>query len=318
MSLLRPEWKIIGNEPAQRALAGALETNRLAHAYLFSGPSRVGRRAVAIAVAKTSNCLAQARRAYDFCGHCRSCRLIPGAHPDVTLVGPGESSRIGIDVAREIRNLASLRPGTSRRRFIIIDDAHRMTSEAANALLKTLEEPSAYTTLVLIAPSASSLPETVSSRCQEIRFSTVPAGQIGEGLIEAGCDPARAEELARLSYGRPGWALAALSEPSLVEARREVLETWKGLAAPGLLERFVAAAELANRYRATGKWTLMDDLDIFTQWWKEALTTSLAEGDSKHLHSYHKALKALQTLQRRLQFNVNIRLALEATALELP
>jgi DNA polymerase-3 subunit delta' len=269
-------------------------------------------------MARAANCTGTERAPYTICGNCASCKLPPSSHPDITVVGPGESGRIGIDVAREVRHLASLTPGLGRRRFILLDDAHRLTSDAADALLKTLEEPAPQTTLVLIVPQASSIPQTIASRCQEIRLVPVAPAKIVAALTAMGYPSEKAVDAAELAFGRPGWALLAVRDPSIIEDRRQILGRWQRLCAPEVVERLKAAAELAGLYADEGRWALVEDLQVFIGWWRNQISTDLPQAGHPALDIYRRALAALQVLQRRLTFNTNIRLALEAAALELP
>lgn len=318
MSQPLPNWGIIGNEPVQLRVARILERGLLRHAYLFTGPSQVGRRTLAVAMARAANCTDPVRPPYNFCRNCASCKLPPGIHPDITVISSGEGTRIGIDVAREVRRVASLTPSLGKHRFIIIDDAERLTPDASDALLKTLEEPAAKTTLVLIVPNVSSVTETIASRCQEIRLVPVAAAQIAEALLALGHDRETATRVAELSFGRPGWAVRAVQAPDLIEDRRQTLSRWQRLAAKEMAERLKAAAELTSIYNNEGRSALLEDLQLFIAWWKEQALSQASQGRQAELGTCEAALSGLQTLQRRLTFNVNLRLALEAAALDFP
>ncbi len=311
-----PDWGVIGNEAVQARLARTLERGQLGHAYLFTGPNRVGRRTLALAVSRAVNCLETARKPYDFCHRCASCRLPATGHPDVNVLSPGDTGRIGIDAAREVRHVASLTPGLGRRRFVIIDEVHRLTSDAADALLKTLEEPASHTTFVFVAPHAAAVSETIASRCQEVRLVPVAPERIAHFLAGMGYEPGKAAEIAELSFGRPGWAIQAAQDPGLLEGRRTTLATWERLGAGRVADRLMAAADLARFYADEGRAALLEDLQLFISW-RRAQLASVPQYPSD-IGTWRAALSALCTLQRRLTFNVNVRLALEAAALELP
>ena len=169
------QWSDIrGQERPKEILERALETGRVHHAYLFAGLRGVGKYTTALAFAAIVNCEERDTETFrDMCGTCRSCRKIDqGIHPDIVTVAPeGNSSRIKIEQIRDIQESATKQPHEARYRIVLIDGAHAMTTEAANALLKTLEEPSTRMRLVLVTDQAHRLLETIISRCQELRFS---------------------------------------------------------------------------------------------------------------------------------------------------
>ena len=161
------------------------------------------------------------------CGVCESCRrILAGTHPEVIEVRPASKSgqNISVDQAREIRRNAALRPKMGHRRFYLIPNAEAFNEESGNALLKTLEEPSPFVTLVLCAPSPSLVLPTIRSRCQIVRFGLADPAEISTALTQRGVGAERAEALARASGGRPGLALSWADDPEVLEARGRVLE----------------------------------------------------------------------------------------------
>ncbi|MEC8423957.1 MAG: DNA polymerase III subunit delta' [Myxococcota bacterium] len=197
-----------GNEPVRAQLLRMAESERLHPCLLFEGPSGVGKRATATWLARLVNCeaVAEARP----CGRCWSCRQIPqGMHPDIMEVGldPERTAPvISVKQARALTSALVLRPFHARRRFVIIDPAEAMTIEAANALLKTFEEPPADTGFILVTSHPSRLLATVRSRTQRVRFGPTPPDVLVPWLTQRGL--ADAVSLARLSEGCPGAALA--------------------------------------------------------------------------------------------------------------
>lgn len=161
---------LVGQEPVARTLRNAVRTNRIAHAYLFCGPRGVGKTSAARILAKAVNCL----DALDGepCAVCEMCRAIQdGAAIDVMEIDA--ASNRGIDEIRGIREKVGLAPAAARYKFYILDEAHMLTVDAFNALLKTLEEPPANTVFVLVTTEAQRLPETVMSRCQRLDFRRI-------------------------------------------------------------------------------------------------------------------------------------------------
>jgi DNA polymerase-3 subunit delta' len=199
---------ILGQERVISHLKTAMAKGRLSHAYLFVGPQGVGKASVARALAAALNC-AQPRADGDACGECPSCRrLQAGTHPDFLVISPPESkAQIGIGQIRELRRLTEYPPWGAWR-VAVIKPAEALTAQndaAANALLKTLEEPPDRHVLVLTALGEADLLPTVVSRCHKLAFAPLPAPLVAQELVKRrGLPPARAALLAALSGG--SWA----------------------------------------------------------------------------------------------------------------
>jgi DNA polymerase-3 subunit delta' len=224
--------RLVGQKQAETMLARAIAAERVSHAYLFLGPGASGKTTAAHLFAQALNCEnlqpeSQQRGVLSPCGKCRSCRLIESrSHPEVVDVEAASKSgqNISIEQAREIRLNATLRPRLGRRRVYIFASAEKLSEPAANALLKTLEEPSETVCLILCAPSPSFVLPTIRSRCQTVRFGLAPAAEIAAVLVEGGTDAESAGALARASGGRTGLALSWARNPSILEQRRQVLQ----------------------------------------------------------------------------------------------
>ncbi|HTZ17805.1 MAG TPA: DNA polymerase III subunit delta' [Dissulfurispiraceae bacterium] len=159
---------IIGHEKAVRILLGTIKRERVPSSILFSGDSGIGKRLTALNYAKALNCLEPADS--DACDQCISCRKIESEnHPDVTAMLP-ENDEIRIEAIRQATELLSLRPYEGRKKILMVDDADFMNINAANAFLKTLEEPPQDSIIILITSSPDRLPETIRSRCMHVRF----------------------------------------------------------------------------------------------------------------------------------------------------
>lgn len=164
----------VADQPRAAALLGrALDTGRIAHAWAFIGPPGSGRTRAALAFAGALLCEGGG------CGRCRACALVEARrHPDLHLIEPTPPAKnpkgaraIRIDAIRELERQASLRPVMAARKVFILDDAERLTSDAPQAFLKTLEEPPQDTVLVLVLPRPGAVPATILSRCQIVRFA---------------------------------------------------------------------------------------------------------------------------------------------------
>ena len=208
--------EIVGQERALRLLERAQTTGRLPHAYLFVGPEGVGKETTARARFFRLVCREQAA-----CGQCPGCRkFIKGIHPDVETLAP-QGKSIKIEQVRALEGKLRFVPLEAPRRLILIPEAEALTREAANALLKSLEEPPSYTLFVLLAGSPDALLPTIVSRCQIIRFRPLTTEEISRLLVERfGKLPEEAEGLAVLSQGSIGRALRLAERGFLEELSR--------------------------------------------------------------------------------------------------
>ncbi|GDX82419.1 DNA polymerase III subunit delta' [Deltaproteobacteria bacterium] len=181
----------------------AANEDRLHHAYLFEGPEGVGKATFALWLARYVNCEAEVRP----CGTCRSCRLmISGAHPDLVVVGPDPEKAtriISVDQAQALTRALQLQRHSARRRFVLLDPADVINEEAANSLLKTIEEPPRGTQFVLITSRVGSLLQTIRSRTERVRFGPVPTEDFALWLSGRGIS----EVHGLAASGSPGIAL---------------------------------------------------------------------------------------------------------------
>ncbi|MCB9688540.1 MAG: DNA polymerase III subunit delta' [Alphaproteobacteria bacterium] len=204
---------ILGHERTRATLWAALKAGRPHHAYLLEGPRGLGKRLIADRYAMTANCLAESPFEALPCGTCTSCRqILAGTHPDVLLLEPDTeraSRAIPIEAVREVIRKTTYHRFSARRRFVIVDPVEAMLEPAANALLKTLEEPPDGTGFLLVSHNPAALLPTIRSRCQRIRLGAVPVERVRDWLIaDHGRDRELADAAARASLGCPGTALS--------------------------------------------------------------------------------------------------------------
>jgi DNA polymerase-3 subunit delta' len=224
---------IVGQEKAVRMLLGILRRQKVASSYLFCGEAGVGKKTVAIDFAKAVNCLRPrspgpqfpADGPVDACDECESCEKInAGVHPDFLLVSP-EERLIRIEEIRMVDEALSYKPFEGRKKTVIVDDAETMNISAANAFLKTLEEPPEDSVIILISSKPDLLPATIRSRCSRINFSPLPTDACMQVLSGKETDAEKLSLAVRLSMGRPGTALSA----DLTEERTWFLNLFRGM-----------------------------------------------------------------------------------------
>ena len=203
--------EILSQDTAVQTLRRSLRNEKTAHAYLFAGPPGVGKHLTARALASALNCTDQTD---DACGTCNACRKIQKeVHPDVFEMGlPKGKKSIPVDSVRELEKRLAVRPHEGRAKVAIIDPADLMTEGAANALLKTLEEPGPNRFLLLITSRQAHLLPTIRSRCQLIRFNALPNEVVESLLIKRGASRESAAAAAVLSSGSMTRAVEYLDE----------------------------------------------------------------------------------------------------------
>jgi DNA polymerase III subunit delta' len=222
---------IVGHRRLLSLLSRAIARDTLPPALLLAGPSGVGKRRVALAIARAVNCLEPGATG-DFereaCGKCTSCRRIErGVHPDVIVIEPGDMGTIKIEAIRDVVDRAGYRPFEGRRRVVIIDEADALVDAAQNALLKTLEEMPSASIFVLVSSLPDALLATVRSRCPRLRFAPLSAAEVAQVLVrDHRYSDVDARAAAADADGSAGRALAADSA-GLTDARddaRRLLE----------------------------------------------------------------------------------------------
>jgi len=223
-----PFRSLLGHRTTLPLLSRAAGAGTLPPSLIFAGPDGVGKRAAAVALAQAINCPTPVapteRLPLDACGECPVCRRISrGLHPDVTVVEPGETGSIKIDVVREEIRKTAFKPFEARRRVIIFNEAESLVDDAQNALLKTLEEPPPGSVLILVTAQPNRLLATVRSRCPVVRFAPLAPADVAEWLMRAHAVPeSQARAVAAVARG----SLAAARETAQtgVEAVREAAE----------------------------------------------------------------------------------------------
>ena len=330
-------WDVVGTAKAATLLRRMADEGRVPHALLLAGPPRVGKARLALELACALNHQEQ---------DCRQCaRIRGGKHADVEVVAPGgltleassdnpRSRVISIAQVRRLEMVAASHPYEGRQRVFIVDPADAMNDDAADAFLKTLEEPASFVTFVLVTARPALLKETVLSRCTRIDVAPMPVAELAAWLsADHELDAEQAATLARLARGRAGWALDAIEEGDPFALRHGQIEEIKRLAAQGRAERFKYAEGLVPR----GQLEPVDALTAVEQWsawWRDVLLLSVGEDERvahrDHLDDLHRAvasyrpadvvrfLIALERSERFLREGVNPRITLDALFTQIP
>ena len=317
--------QVIGHQWAVDLLKRQAATERVPQALLLTGPLNVGKSTVARFFAQYLNCQATTRP----CGECLPCRkVVSGNHPDVRI-WDDDNEAIKIDQIRELQRELALSPYEGQYRVVLLCNFERATLSAANALLKTLEEPNPQVVLILTATDPGALLPTIVSRCQVVALRPLPTQEVLEALQTRWlASPEQAELLAQLAAGRLGWAVRALEDKNLLARRERYLRDLLDLLSKNRVERLAYAYDL-SRDPAVLKETLISWLTI----WRDLLllqsgsqtkilnldwqdTLQNLAGQSNISQAKEMVVK-LRTALTNLERNVNPRLNLETILLRI-
>ena len=314
---------VIGHKETLERLKNALCSHRIANSYIFSGPTDIGKEFVAVNFAKALNCLSDGE---DSCDQCISCRKIDASnHPDVVVIRP-EGARVKISQVRSLQRQGSYRAMEGDRKVYIITEADKRTAEAANSMLKTLEEPPGIMVLILLTSVYSALLPTIRSRCQSLKFTPVPLDLLCSELVTRfGVPESKAKWVALRSQGRVGRALKLVKEEG-EGAEDEISASLLDLGPNGeasLLDIFRKAEILGKA---------QDPFDVLLSWYRDLFLVKQGCSNSLLIHSdkidelektagyysdvqIEKLIRATLRTRSLIQRNINPNLALEALML---
>ncbi|MCG6946003.1 MAG: DNA polymerase III subunit delta' [Deltaproteobacteria bacterium] len=320
--------EIIGQKRIIRLLRRALAQEHLPHSFLFTGMEGVGKKLTAFTLAKVVNC--ENGAAGDCCNHCVSCRKAASDnHPDINII-ERDGPFIKIEQIRALKQRLRFKPLEGRYRVTIINNAQNMKIEAANALLKVLEEPPAENLIILTAYEITSLLPTIVSRCLHLPFQPLTTEEIVTHLCQVhGLEPEKAAVMAELAGGSLSRAAALLDEKQL-DRRRWLLETVVRIHESPITDLLATA----KAWKGEGP-DLKQDLEWLKTWLRDLLVQQLEAADSIGLLNVDFAEKVVGesarfrpdhllemfelicTLQGAMSYNINKRLSLEALLLLL-
>jgi len=287
---------IMGHDRIIEVLRRSLRSGKTAHSYLFEGIPGCGRKKTALTLIQALFCTALPD---DACGVCSSCRKVEsGNHPDIHHIGPLPDKRdISIDQLRELQHILSLRPYEAPRKACIIDPSERMSVNAANSLLKTLEEPPGNALIILMTENAGLLLSTVRSRCQLIRFTPLSPEHLLALLERIGMLPEAAALVAPMSGGSLQRALD-LDNEALAARREGVLSRVSQLSLNKIATVFDAAEELSGNREAT-----LELLDMLLSFFRDAVHLGAGNGDivNRSVRAAIESIASRRSLPRNIE-----------------
>ncbi len=275
-----------------------------AGSYVFHGPRSMGKATAARYLAKRLNCRG------DSDGRCVACRQFDaGSYPDFMVLQPEDRPSITIEQVRNLGSSLALSPYTAgSTRLVLIDEAHQLTIEAQNALLKLIEDPPSATRFVLAAEQLEALLPTVRSRLISIHFAPVAEADIAQLLVDRhGATSAAAGTLASQADGAPGLAVRLLHDEAAVAERAELEDAARVAVTAPLFDRLVLARQLAERKA---------NLTLFVSGLHRRLLAELRDGTATATRTASR-LAALDQFRRGLEANLSPRVAIERLMLEL-
>jgi DNA polymerase-3 subunit delta' len=324
-------WNLLGHEWAVDLLRGHLTNGRFRHAYLITGPQGVGRRTLAIRLAQALNCSQPVEEGVP-CGECRACKWIERMqHPDLVVIQAEEGSNtLKVEQIREMQRTLSLAPYEAAYKIALLLRFEEANPSAANALLKTLEEPPPQVVMLMTASDAEALLPTIVSRCEVIRLRPLSLDLVSEGLqTRWGLPAEEARLLAHISGGRPGYAYRLSQNPEMLRQRQNQLDDLFRLLTASRVERFSYVEELSK-----DRDLIQNTLQSWLTLWRDVLLrnagaiTPLTNIDrEKEIEALSKKLslaevkqmaKTLEATQAQLDRNTNTRLTLEVLMLDTP
>ena len=313
---------IIGQEHMTGHLQNAIRMGKVSHAYIIQGEAGSGKKLLADVFATTLQC---EEGGIEPCGHCQSCKqAVSGNHPDIRRVTHEKASISVDDIRLQLNNDILVKPYSRPYKVYIIDEAEKMTEQAQNAMLKTIEEPPEYAIILLLTVNAKLLLPTILSRCILLNVRPVARGQITRLLTEQyGIASFMADVAADFADGVPGKAIAYAQSGEFVELKDEVIKLLRRLDSTPAEELYKKVKEWAGR-----KTELTDILALMNLWFRDVLVMKSTKGGGRPVFreeereltglaermgyaGIENCINAIEVTRQRMSANVNLEVSLE-------
>ena len=313
---------IIGQEHMTGHLQNAIRMGKVSHAYIIQGEAGSGKKLLADTFAAALQC---EEGGIEPCGHCQSCKqAVSGNHPDIRRVTHEKASISVDDIRLQLNNDILVKPYSRPYKVYIIDEAEKMTEQAQNAMLKTIEEPPAYAVILLLTVNAKLLLPTILSRCILLNVRPVARGQITKLLTEHyGIAGFMADVAADFADGVPGKAIAYAQSGEFVNLKDEVIRLLRRLDSMPAEEIYKKVKEWAG-----SKPAIPDILSLIQLWYRDILVMKSTDGagrlvfreeerelasraDNMSYGQIEDCLKSIETIKQRMNANVNLEVSLE-------
>lgn len=313
---------IIGQEQMIEHFKSAIEMDKVSHAYIIQGDYDSGKKLMASVFAKALQC---EQKGTEPCNHCTSClQADTGNHPDIIYVSHEKPNSIGIhDVREQINGSIGIKPYSSDYKIYIVDEAEKMTAEAQNALLKTIEEPPAYAVIFLLTTNLGKLLPTILSRCVVLNIQPVKDELIKKHLLSLGVEERQAEFCTAFSMGNVGKAIRVATSEEFNEIKNDCVHMLKYAKDMQVYELIQAVKEL-TKY----KLQIYDYLDFMLMWYRDVLLLKATgnansliyqeeyssirdRGNQSSYEGIQKIIEEIEKAKVRLRANVNFELTIE-------
>lgn len=318
----------VGNRQIKEYFEKAIQLNKISHGYILSGEDGMGKMELAKAFAQMVQCEGQGKKP---CMECHSCKqFLSGNHPDIVYVKHEKPGVIGVDDVRSgINSDILIKPYSSPYKIYIVDEAEKMSIQAQNALLKTIEEPPSYGIILLLTSNAEGFLPTILSRCMVLHLKPVSDGEMTEYLKGQGIFEERIPTLVKFSRGNVGKAMRMAQSESFTVMIEQIMTLLKKADQMNIHELLGFVAILTGY-----KLEIRDCLDFMQMWYRDALMLKATNdlnllifkeeyaairevGNKKSYEAIEKIIQAIDTAKRRLDANVNFELTMEILLLAM-
>lgn len=320
--------KVVGHEQVVAHIQNAVKLNKISHAYIINGEKGMGKKMLANLFVQTLQC---EKGEINPCGSCQSCvQMKDGNQPDVINV-THEKASIGVDdIRHQINNSMGIKPYISKYKIYIIDDGNKMTEQAQNALLKTIEEPPAYGIIIILTENADKLLPTILSRCVTLNLKPIHTEAIKESLMKDYQIPDYAAGIsAMFSQGNMGKAIRYATSDEFIQRKEEVLHILRHIEEMELHEIIDATKDISKN-----KLEINDYIDLMILWYRDILMFKVTknpnlilfkeeykyisdQANTRDYESIENIIHALEKAKVRLKANVNFEIAMELMLLTL-